>query len=127
MGQLDLFVNNESHRKPPSQLFFERACDIFHQNSFSEIKSENSKLRTYAKFKTEIGMEDYLHKIPKIEDRTSLTKIRLSNHHLAIEVGRHNKIPKENRFCPFCPTIVEDEKHFIMNCHAYNQRRTLFF
>ena len=53
-GQLDLFVDNESHRKPPSQFSFERACDIFHQNSFSEIKSENSKLRTYAKFKTEI-------------------------------------------------------------------------
>ena len=39
---------------------FERLKDIFHQNCFEEINSEHSKLRTYAKLKTEVGTEKYL-------------------------------------------------------------------
>ena len=60
---------------------FERLKDIFHQNSFEEINSEHSKLRTYAQLKTEAGMEKYLDSI-NIKNRTALTKLRLSNHEL---------------------------------------------
>ena len=91
MDQLDLIVNNEIHRKSSSQIFFERACEIFHQNAYSEIKNENSKLRTYAKLKIDIGMEAYLLEVTNIQDRTSLTKLRLCNHQLAVEAGRQNK------------------------------------
>ena len=40
-----------------------------------------------------------------------------------IEVGRYNKIPKSERFCPFCPISVEDEIHFLINCKSYNELR----
>ena len=83
---------------------------------------EDSKLRTYAKLKTDIGLENYLLNISNIEDRISLTKIRLSNHKLNIEVGRHGKIPKNERYCPFCPTLIEDEMHFLL-CPAYSTNR----
>ena len=72
-------------------------------------------------------MENYLLEIPNIEDRISLTKIRLSNHRLNIEVGRHNKIPKNERFCPFCPTLIEDEMHFLLLCPTYATNRTKLF
>ena len=45
-----------------------------------------------------------------------------------IEKGRHKrpKIPREQRFCPFCPTEVEDESHFLMQCILYENRNELF-
>lgn len=123
VGQLDLFLNTEKYIKPPSVLFFKRGCDIFHQEAFAEMHREDSKLRTYAKLKTDIGLENYLLNISNIEHRTSFTKIRLSNHKLKIEVGRHNNIPKEKRYCSFCPTLIEDEIHFLTQCPAYSTNR----
>ena len=70
-------------------------------------------MRTYALFKTEIGLEQYLTEIKNVPDRVSVTKFHLSNHHLMIEVGRYNNTPRDQRFCPFCPNIVEDERHFM--------------
>ena len=45
-----------------------------------------------------------------------------------IEKGRHKrpKIPREQRFCLFCPTKVEDESHFLMQCILYENRNELF-
>jgi hypothetical protein len=50
-----------------------------------------------------------------------LTKIRVSAHSLAIETGRYSrpKIPASERFCKFCKNVMEDEKHFILNCPQY--------
>ena len=44
------------------------------------------------------------------------------------ENGRHKrpKIPREQRFCPFCPTKDEDESHFLMQCILYENRNELF-
>ena len=41
-----------------------------------------------------------------------------------IEIGRHKKISKEERFCPFCPnSVIEDEIHFLINCPLYEPLR----
>ena len=37
-----------------------------------------------------------------------------------IEVGRHKNLPKEIRFCPFCPDKMETEAHFLFECLPYN-------
>ena len=101
--------------------------DIFHQTSFEEINSENSKLRTYAKLKTEIGREQYLDSIKNIKDRTALTKIRLSNHELMIEKGRHLDLQEHQRLCPFCDNKIENEQHFVIECPTYNVLRQKLF
>ena len=41
-----------------------------------------------------------------------------------IQTGRHQKVPKTERFCPFCYGMIEDEIHFLINCKQYD---TLFF
>ena len=51
-----------------------------------------------------------------------MTKLRLSNHELMIEKGRHLNLPINERKCPFCP-LVEDEAHFLMQCHIYTPMR----
>ena len=102
---------------------FQRMCDIFHQDSFSQIRDVKSKLRTYSIFKDKIGYEEYLSSIHNIQDRVAFTKLRLSNHRLRIEVGRHNGIPKHMRTCPFCPTHIEDEIHFLLECKTFQSHR----
>ena len=106
---------------------WKRLTDIFYQKSFSEVNS-GGKLRTYAILKTEIGRVGYLDKIGNYNKRRILTKIRLSNHTLMIEKGRHKGLDKEERICPFCGgDNVEDEYHFIFECPTFIiPRRELF-
>ena len=42
------------------------------------------------------------------------------------QMGRHNKIPKELRFCPFCPNQIESEIHFLIECNSYKEPRQDF-
>ena len=84
------------------------------------MKGERSKLRTYALFKKDIGLEPYLIDVENITTRSIMTKSRLSNHKLMIEVGRHKGMEDRNeRVCPFCPDKVEDESHFLLFCPTY--------
>ena len=119
------FYLNDYTNKPSfiHKKVFQRLSDIFHQNSFVVIKGETSKLRTYATCKKEIGFEIYLSEIRNPSVRIQVSKFRLSNHRLMIEVGRHNGIPKELRFCPFCPQKVENELHFLLECSLYKTQR----
>ena len=123
-GMLSLYTNdypdkpNFIHKKLCQTL-----SDEFHQNAFATIKEERSKLRTFALFKTEIGMEKYLNEIKNVAIRIQITRFRLSNHNLMIETGRHSDIPKEQRYCPFCQNKVETEIHFLTDCPVYNSMR----
>ena len=74
----------------------------------------NPILRTYCKIEQDFGMERYLELIKNHKYRTAMTQLRTSSHTLAIEYGRYTR-PKtklENRYCLFCPHILEDDKHF---------------
>ena len=69
----------------------------------------------------------------KIKDfnlRKILSKFRLSDHNLAIELGRRTKpkIPANKRLCKKCDNnVVEDEMHFILDCDLYSQERMNLF
>ena len=123
------FFSNPYIGKPPfiHKILIQRLSDIFHQGAFHSITEENAKLRSYGLIKNEIGIEPYLAKITNVTTRSIFTKFRLSNHPLMIEVGRHKKIPRHLRFCPFCPNIVETEQHFLINCSTYEPLRVELF
>ena len=123
-GMFNYFIN--SYETKPffvNKKLFQTLSDEFHQNAFESIRSDNSKLRTYACFKTKIGFETYLAKIKNPNIRIEMTKFRLSNHNLMIETGRHKHIPRESRFCPFCRNMVETELHFLLLCPIYTVLR----
>jgi hypothetical protein len=124
IGMRELFLGRDkgTHIK-----VFQRMKDIFHQESFSEIQNESSKLKTYSHIKNSIGCEEYLSKIENIQERISFSKLRLSNHPLMIEKGRHEKIERKFRFCPFCPEKVEDEIHFLLECKCFMKLRNELF
>ena len=125
-GLLALYLGNHTDKKPfIYKKLYERMSDIFHQDSFSDIRNQEHKLRTYSLFKKEIGFEKYLIRMKNVPKRTQITKFRLSNHRLMIEIKRHDKTPKEKRFCPFCINKVEDECHFLLECPQYTHLREI--
>ena len=87
IGLLNFYIGDYT-AKPPFvyRKLFQRLSDIFHQEIFSKINGERSKLRTYAIFKKEKGYEKYLTDIKNANVRKNVTKFRLSNHKLMIEV-----------------------------------------
>ena len=106
-------------------MVFKRMEDIFYQEAFATINNEGSKLRTFGKLKTDIGRSNYLTQVKHIDNRIALSKMRLSNHDLMIEKGRHLKIDKTERFCPFCPNHVETELHFLLQCKTFSHMRRI--
>ena len=126
-GMLDLFINVHRHKTPlVVKCIYQRLSDNFYQTSFEAINKNTSKLRTYALFKHASGCEKYLTVTKNVSVRTLVTKFRLSNHGLMIEIGRHNGTPKEARFCPFCSTEIETEFHFLWDCPTYSYLRNRF-
>ena len=41
-----------------------------------------------------------------------------------VEKGRHLDLHRNDRTCPFCPNMIEDEKHFLITCGIYKYLRT---
>ena len=120
---LNLFAYTNSNHMSIYKKVLQRLIDKFYQDSFAEIRIQNSKLRTYSILKTERGIVEYLFNVKNLKQRILLSKLRLSDHNLMIESGRHRKIVKENRLCPFCPKAIEDEIHFMLDCPCYTNLR----
>ena len=122
------FVTEKSPFTPNIHIkLFRRAKDIFHQTAFSSMSDVNCKLRTYNLVKKQIGTETYLQSIRNVNYRVSLSKFRLSNHKLMIEIGRHLKLPKSERLCHSCVNEIEDEIHFLIKCDLYTTHRKPLF
>ena len=83
---------------------------------------DRGKLTIYSKNKQQFQIDQYLD-LP-FHDRKRISRFIASDHHLAIEVGRHIKIVRDQRICKLCNTnSIEDEKHFLMECPAYSVPR----
>ena len=76
-------------------------------------------------FKKDKRFEPYLSEIKNINVRKLVTKFRLSNHRLMIEVGRHQGLNIEDRICPLCSASVENESPFLLSCPIYKYQREL--
>ena len=93
--------------------------------TFWKHKLENSsKLTFYSTFKTDHNLEKYLEVIKDPYKRKCLSRFRVSNHSLQIEIGRYQNIPREERLCPICNSgEVESETHLLLSCKAYEHSR----
>ena len=122
---LGYLLTDENPQIGKEEIVFNRLKDQFNQTSFAYINSGENKLAFYGTLKKEIGMEKYLTEIRNIEHRKSMTKLRMSNHLLNIEKGRHMGLPRGERTCPFCPPAIEDEQHFLLKCDHYKHEREI--
>ena len=87
--------------------------------------TDSSKLFLYSKLKTEIKLEEYLQKDNSFINRQMMSKFRLSDHILKIEMGRYQNIPREQRLCTQC-SVIDDEYHFFFNCKINGSIRDNF-
>ena len=127
VDMLDTFLNeNPSDTTTPFSALFYKEKDIFISTALESIQNM-SKMKTYAFLKQSWKIEDYLLQVQNVKNRTALTKLRLSDHTLAIEKGRHQDIIQCDRKCPFCPENVEDEFHFLIKCPIYKSLRESLF
>lgn len=86
----------------------------------------DSKLYLYKHLKTDFGIEKYLLNESSFKNRQIITKFRVSDHPLEIEVGRYRNILRENRLCTVCNDL-EDEYHFFLNCNINTHLRKVMF
>jgi hypothetical protein len=70
---------------------------------------------TIRKFISIFKLEPYLLFGTK-QQRTLLTKFRISAHNLNIEKGRYIGTKDEDRICNLCKNNIEDEVHFLITC-----------
>ena len=81
-----------------------------------------NKLRTYARFKVNVGQEAYLSANMKASARQLLCRFRIGVAPLKIELGRRQAGPG-SRACLVCGAATEDEEHFLMACPLYDELR----
>ena len=71
---------------------------FFHTSWYGTINNSN-RLLLYSRYKHDFEQEKYPDFIQENKFRTALTKFRLSSHDLAIERGRYESIPRDERIC----------------------------
>ena len=75
---------------------------------------ESSKLFIYSKIKNTFNTEKYLLNINNFNSRQLITKFRISDHNLEIELGRYKKVPRDQRLCKTCK-VLDNEEHFFLH------------
>ena len=85
------------------------------------------KLRHFKLYKTTFDAENYVCKYFPKRERSLFVQLRVGIFPLEIETGRYRNIPQENRYCPFCVNMPEEEKHFICICPTYAVYREIMY
>jgi hypothetical protein len=89
------------------------------------LNNDSSKLFLSSKLKSDIKLEEYIKCERNFKNRQLLTKFRLSDHNLEIELGRYKNIPRNQRHCKFCKTL-DAEFHFFFDCKVTDNIRPSF-
>eukprot|EP00914_Ancora_sagittata_P021352 GHVO01042142.1.p1 GENE.GHVO01042142.1~~GHVO01042142.1.p1 ORF type:complete len:189 (+),score=12.61 GHVO01042142.1:69-635(+) len=100
-----------------------QSLETFDMDREIETLKEKVRTSTRTKYQTYVGlMNPNLTKSPiytdpgvKEHERIVTTKLRLSSHNLAIEKGRWQRKPREERLCPECH-VIQDETHAMTEC-----------
>ncbi len=98
---------------------------FFETNWKNKLFNEDiSRLNTYKTINSDFTLPKHLG-LP-YTFRKVISRLRCSNHSLAIEKGRYTnpKTPREERLCVFCNEgAIEDEGHFLLKCPIYTNLR----
>ena len=120
-----LYQNNIDETRFIS-IFETRLLDCFKQTWSSDIENNRVLKSLYQYIKPNWGLENYIRILNTKQNRSALTKIRISSHNLRIESGRYGRqrIERSDRVCTVCNSgEIEDEYHFILICPAYSDFR----
>ena len=104
-------------------LFERRLKDIYIQ-TWNAKQSNSSRFKLQHSLTNEYGLSIYLKNITCLENRNTITRLRLDMNMLNECMGRQQRSP--TRLCPHCPTKTESVEHFLLNCSKYDLERTYF-
>lgn len=111
-------------------LFTTRLTDCALQTLSDDIQT-SPKAQLYKTFKVNFDPECYLSMPLSYKFKRILSNFRCSGHGLMIEVGRHQNVDRNQRFCKFCLNrniqVIEDELHFLLHCPLYCNLRNMYF
>ena len=99
--------------------------DEYYKNYWLKCLNESSKCYLYKGYKSELSLEKYLINLPD-ELRICMSKFRMCNHKLPIELGRHNNIERNLRKCNKCGIDIGDEYHYLFICDYFKDERSMF-
>ena len=112
-------------------LMLEYYKNLYDNNGLREMEerekrirtSQNSMCKRYCYFDLLKDSQVYNSMISDYY-RVPISRWRLSNHRLEIEVGRYTKpkTPRSDRVCTLC-NVIEDEEHVVYTCPRYQQLR----
>jgi hypothetical protein len=124
--------------------------EIFWRDEICKIKLgtdnvSHNKLRFYSQLKACFAREPYIDNVKNRNQRSWLSRLRTSSHHLAVEKGRYNNVPLEARVCVYCggdqqldggagqqhgdntvQTELDCEVHFLARCQRFKTKRACF-
>ncbi len=127
---IDKFTNRQNTNTSfaPSKKDTKRFLAMNYSTYWNSYIEDCSKALTYKTHKNRIFLEPYLQIITNRKYRRMLAKLRLSDHCLEIEKGRHCRPPidRDRRFCKSCTNKVENEVHFLLDCKNYEIERMQF-
>lgn len=133
---LDVYstMNNNVCKKRMVDDIKKKMFEQFHYNWNETINRDTArygnggnKLRTYKTFKNEFKTEHYVKIILPSKHRSAFSKFRAGVAPLRIETGRFERLPEQQRLCPFCVDSIENEMHVYMRCPMYHDIRLEVF
>ena len=104
----------------PNAVWFKKAIERKLMDQWITIWYHNLSTKTlchsYNTFKSVYRLETYLTKLPK-SSRILLTRFRICNNRLPINVGRYTNVNRDERLCNFCnDNEIGDEYHVLLKC-----------
>ena len=94
-----------------------RLRDCFMQEWHSKM-TDNERYLLYSIHKETFECEKYLTNLEIGKFRVALTRLRLGTSDL-----RTHMFTVDDKRCPFCTDVLEDEFHFLLECQTYNDLR----
>ena len=109
-----------------TKLLVQNLTQNLYKKKYELFESTDSKYNLLAKLRCrdDSRLPFYLINEKKINLRILLSKLRLSDLHLQIEIGRFFQICRQERVCSLCCNGVEDELHVLFDCDVYSDLRT---
>ena len=91
--------------------------DVYMQSIFSMI-SQSSKGELQQYITDGFILQSYLLKAIDLKYRKEITKFRISNYRLNVDVDRYNNVVRPQRVCTLCDhNEIEDGFNLILNIH----------
>ena len=115
VGDISLFCNELKQRL--------HDVDI---QAWRESLTSSSRLILYNYIKHDFARESYLEQIENPYYRSLIVKLRGGLLPLLYNTGFYTNTPIDQRLCPACSLLVEDEYHVIVICHKYSSLRRTF-